>query len=262
MTKILLSAVVVVLWVSCSNGLLGDMERVLKDPVVSPPEVGSFENGNFLTVAWANDPGADEYLLYRTPDTPVPVYSLVYRGTELSYKDTGVQSEETGGRYLYTLTKARGTQLFGPSDPVLGVVSGVIPDSNEDNDTLEKATELVWDLQSNLYYYRSYSGEELIDHDWYSITIPPMRRAIVVITQNGLINNESSWMSFALVENVPQTVVSGDSIGIDNSSYSEKTFYFLVSPRPAKFINDPSQGGGSFINYTVSLYQITQITGL
>jgi len=257
MTKILLSAVVVVLWVSCSNGLLGDMERVLKDPVVSPPEVDSFENGNILTVSWANDPGADEYLLYRTPDTPIPVYSLVYRGTELSYKDTDVQNEGTGGRYLYTLTKARGTKLFGPSDPVFGVVSGVIPDSNEDNDTLENATELVWDLQPNLYYYRSYSGEELIDHDWYRITVPPRRKAIVVITQNGLNGGESSWMSFALQEHVPQTVVSGNSIAINNYAYSEKIFYFLVSPRPAKFINDPAQGGGSFINYTVSLYQIT-----
>lgn len=257
MIKMMPAVFIVILGVSCSDGLLGDMERVLKDPVVSPPEVCSFENGNILTVAWAKDPGADEYLLYRTPDTPVPVYSLVYRGTELSYKDTDVQNEETGGRYLYTLTKARGTKLFGPSDPVLGVVSGVIPDSNEDNDTLEKATELVWDLQSNLYYYRSYSGEELIDHDWYSITVPPRRKAIVVITQNGLNGGESSWMSFALVENVPQTVVSGNSIAINNYAYSEKTFYFLVSPRPAKFINDPAQGGGSFINYTVSLNQIT-----
>ncbi len=257
MIKILLSAVVVALWVSCSDGLLGDMERVLKDPVVSPPKVASFENGNLLSVSWPKDPGADEYLLYRTPDTPVPVYSLVYRGTELSYKDTDVQTKGTGGRYLYTLTKGRGTKLFGPSDPVLGVVSGVIPDSNEDNDTREKAAELVWDLQSNLYYYRSYSGEELVDHDWYRITVPPRRKAIVVITQSGLSGGESSWMSFALEEHLPQTVVSGNSIGINNYSYSEKVFYFLLSPRTAQFVNDPALGGGSFINYTLSLYEIT-----
>lgn len=257
MIKILPCAVVMILGVSCSNGLLGDMERVVKDPVVSPPEVSSFENGNFLSVAWAQDPGADEYLLYRSADTPSPVYSLVYRGTELSYKDTDVQTGGTGGRYLYTLTKARGTNLFGPSDPVLGVVSGVIPDSSENNDTREKAAELVWDLQSNLYYYRSYSGEELIDHDWYRITVPPRRKAIVVITQNGLNGGESSWMSFALQEHVPETVVSGNSIGINNYSYSEKVFYFLVSPRTEQFVNDPALGGGSFINYTISLYQIT-----
>lgn len=252
----ILSAVVFTLLflVSCSQGLLSDLSRVITDPVVKAPKVVSFTNDDSVTVSWDKDPGADEYLLYRARDVIVPVYDLVYRGRELTYEDTDTTA---GYRYLYTLTKVRGTKLFGASDAALGVVSGVVLDSLEDNNTKDKASHLEWDLQSNLYYYQSYGNEKLIDYDWYSVTVPPMKKAIIVITQDGLAGGAASWMTYALEGEPPVTVTNGGGREIPNPTYGEKTFYFRISPRASEFVSDLTQGGGSFISYTVSLNQIT-----
>ncbi len=253
--KILSAGVITLLFlVSCSEGLLSDLSRVITDPVVKAPKVVSFTNDDSITVSWDKDPGADEYLLYRTRDLSVPVYDLVYRGTALSFEDT---NKAEGYRYLYTLTKVRGTKLFGPSDAVLGVVSGVVLDSLEDNNTKDKASHLEWDLQSNLYYYQSYGNEKLVDYDWYNVTVPPRRKAIIVITQDGLAGGAASWMTYSLEGHSSATVTNGDGIEIPNYTYGEKTFYFRIAPKAVSFVNDLTRGGGSFINYTVSLNQIT-----
>ena len=242
-----------ILFSGCYEGLLMDMQRTQRNPVVSPACAESFRETDMIAVSWEEDSGADEYLLYRSADTAVPSYKLVYRGTSLTFEDRDVKPDH---RYLYTLAKTRGTKFFGPSDPVLGVVSGVVLDTNEPNGTKESAVKLVWDLQSNLYYYKSFSGEELLDTDWYMVSIPPRRKAVIVITQEDLTGTDS-WMSFSLEEHVPRTVISGNGISIENNTYEEKDFYFFIFPLSTKFINDPASGGGNFINYTLSLDQIT-----
>ncbi len=238
---------------SCSGGLLEDMGRVLHDPVIEAPEAVSFENEDSINIMWAKDEGADEYLLYRALDTADPVYESIYRGKECTYKDTDVTA---GNRYLYTLTKVRGTKLFGPSDAVLGVDSGVVLDSLENNNTKEKASLLEWDLQANLYYYQSYGDEKLVDYDWYCVTVPPRRKALVVITQDNLAAGASSWITYALESMPPFTVINGAGIEISNTAYKEKTFFFRLSPKQADFVNDLTKGGGSFVSYTLSLSQI------
>ena len=239
---------------SCSGGLLEDMSRVLHDPVIEAPAAVSFENEDSIELAWEKDEGADEYLLYRAPDTAVPVYESIYRGKECTYKDTDVTA---GNRYLYTLTKVRGTKLFGPSDAVLGADSGVVLDSLENNNTKEKASLLEWDLQANLYYYQSYGDEKLVDYDWYRVTVPPRRKALVVITQGNLAAGASSWITYALESMPPFTVINGAGIEISNTTYKEKTFFFRLSPKQADFVNDLTKGGGSFVSYSLSLSQIT-----
>jgi len=259
--KIYLLVIIVfsLIMLSCSEGLLGDMLRITTDPVVEEPSVISFKTEGTNYISWSEDPGADEYILYKAEDSATPIYVIIYQGSSLSYTDTAITD---GHRYLYTLSKVRGTAIFGPSDPVLGVGSMVIKDELEDNNTKGTATTLVWDLDANIYYYRSNDGAVIEDFDWYSITVPPRRKAIIVVTQSGLASGANSWMEYYLESNVIKTVVNNDFIPIENTSYEEKTFYFQISPDssdPTEFIGNPAIGGGGLINYKISLNSIQSL---
>lgn len=87
--------------------------------------------------------------------------------------------------------------------------------------------------------------------------MPPRRKALVVVTQDGINSGDSSWITFYLEGHTPFTVTNGDAVEIPNYNYETKVFYFCISPRAAGFVNDLTKGGGGFINYTVSLSQIT-----
>ena len=241
---------------SCSEGLLSDMLRVNTDPVVELPSVVSFEKEETIEISWNADSGADEYILFRAEDALLPVYEIIYQGTGLSLTDTDITGEH---RYLYTLGKVRGTLLFGPSDPILGVGSNVIQDNLEENNVKEMAAKLVWDLDANLYFYRSNNGEEIEDYDWYFVTVPPRRKAMIIVTQSGIGSGADSWMEYYLEGHVTETIVNSNAIPIENYSYEEKTFYFLISPNSSEFIGDPTLGGGGLINYRVSLNSIQSL---
>ncbi|MDA3940458.1 MAG: hypothetical protein PF693_14305 [Spirochaetia bacterium] len=244
------------LTLSCSEGFLSDMLRVITDPVVEEPTVFSFEKEETIEISWNTDPGVDKYILYRAEDTLIPIYEILYQGRELSLTDTEVTSEH---RYLYKLGKLRGTMLFGPSEPILGVGSNVIQDNLERNNIKENATTLVWDLDANLYYYRSNTGEEIEDYDWYLISVPPRRKAMIVVTQDGLGTGDDSWMNYYLEGHVTEPIVNSNAIPVDNYSYTERTFFFLISPNTSEFIGDPTLGGGGLINYRVSLQSIQSL---
>ncbi len=247
--------VISLIMLSCSEGLLGDMLRVITDPVVEVPSVTSFVKEETIEISWDDDPGADEYILFRAVDTAVPVYEIIYQGTNLSVIDTDVING-AGNRYLFTLGKVRGTRLFGPSDPVLGVGSMVIQDELENNDTKVKSTKLIWDLDANLYYYLSYSGAEVEDYDWYNVTVPPRRQANIVITQENLVGL-NTWMYLSLEGHLPEIIANSTGIPLKNYSYEEKNFYFMISPIPAEFYADPPTAGGSLINYHIFVESIT-----
>ncbi len=257
--KLIITGSVVVfllLFSSCTGGLLADMERISSDPVVAVPGVVSFVDELTIEISWDSDPGADRYVLYKAEDAVSPVYEIFYQGSDLCVTDTDVTGEH---RYLYTLGKLRGRELFGPSDPVMGVGSSVIRDSLEENDTKDSATALVWDLDANLYYYRSNDGEVSQDYDWYSISVPPRRRAMIIVTQDGLGSGADSWMNYYLEGHSTETIVNSNAISIGNYSYAEETFYFLISPNSSEFIANPSLGGGSLINYRISLNSIESL---
>lgn len=251
--KSLIIVVFSVLILSCSEGLLSDMLRVITDPLVEDPAVVSFEKEETINIGWDLDPGADEYILYRAVDSLDPAYEIIYQGTDLFVVDTDVSNE---GRYLYTLGKVRGTKLFGPSGAALGVGSMVIEDALEDNDTKETATGLIWDLDANLYYYLSYKGAELEDNDWYHVTVPPRRQANIVVTQENLVG-DNTWMYLSLEGHGPEPIANNLGIPLKNYSYEEKIFYFVISPIPAEFYADPPAAGGSLINYHIFVESIT-----
>lgn len=240
---------------SCSEGLLGDILRIITDPFVEVPSVVSFEKEETIEISWNADPGADEYILYRAVDTAIPVYEILYQGTDLFLFDTDVING-AGNRYLYTLGKVRGTKLFGPSDPALGVGSMVIQDELENNDIKGRATRLIWDLDANLFYYLSYSGAEVKDYDWYNVTVPPRRQANIVVTQEDLVV-ENTWMYFALEGHETDPIINNFEIPIKNYTYEEKVFYFIISPIHGSFYADPPAAGGGLINYHIFIKSIT-----
>ncbi len=236
--------------ISCSEGSLGNMLRLSTDPCISVPSVVSFEIEEQIKISWNKDPGADEYILYKALDQAVLVFEILYRGTLLSVVDTNAAG---GDRYLYTLGKIRGSQLFGPSDTVLGIGSMVVNDELEGNNTKGNASKLDLRYDANIYYYKSYSGTELKDVDWYYVIVPPRKQANVVVTYN---QSGGIGLYFYLEGHAVQSITSGDSLSITNNSDEERFFYFQISPNTSTFISDPAAGGGNLIDYNIFLHSI------
>ena len=254
--RVIISLLVPMFFLSCGDGLLVDMTRIADDPVITKVQAKSFIDENIIYLNWEEDPAADEYILYRAEDNIVHSYQVIYQGNDISFVDTDCSDEN---RYLYTLAKLRGQKIFGPSNPVLGVGSNVCRDELEENNSKDQATILTWDLVANIYFYRDWLDNELEDLDWYSVTIPPRRIANIVVTQAGQATGDVTYMMFYLEGSNPTPLLNNTAQPIPNYSYSEKKFYFLISPNSAEFISDPTLAGGSLIGYTISLNSITSL---
>lgn len=253
-----LVALVSLLIDSCTDGLLTDMKRTLADPVVTAPAVTSFVHENRIDVSWSADPGAELYVLERALDAASPAYAVIYQGTATSYADTDCIDQ---GRYLYRLTKTRGNKIFGPSDAALGIASSVCQDSQEPDDSEDQAALLESTLAANLFYYSTIFQQHnapLVkqDTDWYSVEVPANSTANIVITQiqPKLSGTANTWMYFYLKGQFEEEIVNSQPIPVANYSNVKTSFLFRIRPIPSNF---PANGGGSLVNYTVTLYSIT-----
>lgn len=245
------------LLVSCSAGFLDQMGRVLADPSPSAPRVSSFVSEYCIDAAWDPDKAAEEYILERADDSVSPSWSTLYRGAATLFSDTTCADQR---RYLYRLSMVRGSRVFGPAEAAVGIGSAACRDQLEPNDTEQTATPLDYDRAANLYYYRACSGAVVQDVDWYSVSVPPRRTANIVVTQSGLTGGSvNTYMIFYLKGTAPAVIVNNAAIPITNPAYETRTFLFRISPNPAEFIADPTLAGGSFIDYTVSLFSITSM---
>lgn len=244
---------------SCGDGLLSEMGRPLGDPSLDAPAVSSFAVENRIILSWPADVRADRYILERAADTAAPVFQAVYSGPDTSYADTDCSDQE---RYLYRLTRTRGTRRFGPSDAVMGVASSVCRDGWEPNDLEGQATPLESTLAANLYCYCSLAQPAgvslaLQDSDWYSVTVPSHCQANIVVTQDNLAGGSTStWMYFYLKGANPTQIVNNQAIPVVNYSSSSLAFLFKVYPVASSFAVG---GGGSLITYTLSLHSITSL---
>jgi hypothetical protein len=234
----------------CSQGLLPELDRVLRDPVASPPFVRSLDRELRIEVSWEADPAAEEYVLERAEDSLLGAYTPVYRGTGTFYTDTDCRNQ---GRYLFRLSKTRGSRLFGPSSAVLGVASDTCRDELEPNDLEEQATELGdFQLRANLYYFRAtpglYPGQVLQDFDWYSLDIP---------AQWGLPSgSEYTYLCFYQKAAVPIRVVNNQLVAVANPSPEARRILFKLSLDPADVILEPTLGGGTLVAYTINLHNL------
>jgi len=242
----------------CSQGLLPELNRVLRDPAVSSPQVSSLDREYRIEISWEADPAAEQYALERAEDAMAGGYAEIYRGSDTSYSDTDCQDQ---GRYLFRLTKTRGNRVFGPSGAVLGVGSATCKDELEPNDSEQQATELAYDRRANLSYYRAtpslYPGRELQDTDWYWLDIPPHRIASLLITQVGLPpGSEYTFLYFYQKGTTPLHVINNQLIAVPNPSPETRRIFFKLYLNPADFIVEPTLGGGTLVDYTLSLYSI------
>ena len=165
----------------------------------------------------------------------------VYRGSDLSWQDNGVGNERLN---LYQLYKIRGSVLFGPSESVLGVGSDICRDPHEPNDSIATATVLESDLESNLWYFVATNGKESRDFDWYAVSLPPRRQAVIVVTDNTNTSSTYNYMSWSTPSKSEADIVSGESLSIQNHEYEAAVVYFRVSPNEQTFLSQLSGYGG------------------
>lgn len=254
-----LAAILAIALASCGSGALDSMERSAGDPTIVAPSVLSFAAERSISLSWPADPCADEYLLESASGSAaIPAYSVAYRGTGTNYREEGCVDQSL---HLYRLSKMRGDRQFGPSASVLGVGSATCKDAWEPNDTADRATDLGYEKDVNLYYYRSYGGLEVQDEDWYSLKVPPRMVAYVVVTQTNpqLSGTTTTWMRFATPGQVSTPVNNGVLIALTNYAYTERTIAFEIFPEAADFIGSGGAQGGSLIDYTLRLDRIDSI---
>lgn len=102
-------------------------------------------------------------------------------------------------------------------------------------------------------------NKEILDEDWFYVTVPPMRQADIIVGQHNLTNTTlgaETNLRIQLSGLESQSVRHQVAYQIQNSSYKTKNFYFKVFPERTSL-----SSGNSFctvIEYTVSLNQITK----
>jgi len=238
---------------ACGGGSLDSLGRAAGSPRPVTPSVSSFQAEGCISVAWPEDPCADEYLLEAASGSSAsPAYSTVYRGAATDFRLSGCAAESL---FLFRLVEVRGERAFGPSAPALGVGSGTCEDPWEPNDSAEVAAELGYEKAANLYYYRSYGGLEVQDVDWFSVRVPPRMKAYIVVRQlQPLLSARlTTWMRFAVKGQSPIEIVNGQPIAVANYSYSEQTIRFGIFPWPADFLGAGGPQGGCLVDYTVHI---------
>ena len=244
-----------VLFIGCSSGIMDDLSRPKEDPTYEKPVVTSFQKENAIIISWSDDVCADEYILERSVDQAVPSYSVIYRGEETSYVDAGLLDQN---RFLYRLIKIRGGKVYPPSLPAFGVSSSLTEDEFEDNDTKEKAIELLADRKANQYYYLSYDGQQIYDSDWYYVDLGPKRKAVLRLIDNDLDPGANTHFEY-IVNGALNYIVNADDFEIANTEDVSRRIYFELAPNKAVYLpNINFQVGGAIISYTVKLESVTK----
>jgi len=239
----------------CSSGIMDDLARPNEDPTYEKPVVTSFQKENAISISWSKDVCADEYILERSIDLAVPSYSVIYRGDGTSYMDAGLID---GDCFLYRLIKIRGGRVYTPSIPVYGISSSLIEDDFEENDTKEKATELMADRISNMYYYISYDGQQVYDVDWYYVDLGPKRKAQIIITEQYPLAGDATHY-VVNVNGTLSNVKNGVSFEVCNTEDVERRIPFAIEPVKAVFLTGlPAQYGGDIVSYTIKLFSVVK----
>lgn len=240
---------------SCSENTFEDiLFRTMNDPFDDTPSADSLIKEHTVYLSWKEDKGSDCFVLMRASDTSTALsFECIYEGLNLSFIDKNLPD---GERYVYRLDKKRGEKYFIGKNYAFGYSSDCRKDIYENNDTEQLATLLKYDLICNLpcVKYKSLT-EPFCDTDFFCVDIPPMRRADIIIKEDGLEQNtnNSTHLMIQVLGEVSQNV-NQNAYPINNSSYETQRFYFSVFPSQTDLFAD-----GSFstvIKYTVSLKQI------
>lgn len=243
---------------SCYNSEFEDaVFRNTNDPFYDLPVADSLSKEHTIYLSWKEDDAADSFRLMRSADSIVPYWECIYEGNETTYTDTELFDNE---KFIYRLDKTRGEENFKGKKYGFGWSSGSTRDEYEPNDGRETATFLEYDRICNLPCVSfNNDSEEVIDEDWFYVTIPPMRQADIIVGQHNL-NNASvgakTDLKIQVYGQVDQPVKHQVATSIINTGYETKTFYFKVFPE--KTALNGANNYCTIIEYTVSLNQITK----
>ena len=244
------------LFMSCQDNTFQDIIfRPIDDPFQDVPVADSLSLEGTVYLSWESDECSDIYILQRSIDSASLNFTTVYEGTGTSYTDSNLTTDY---RYVYRLNKTRGSKIFYGENYAYGFCSSLRADSFEDNNDEKSATVLDYDRICNLpcakFITDSYS---LIDEDWFSITIPPVRTAEIIVSQSGLVNSTAGSATALLVQVSgfsAQAVLQQTGIQISNPSTEIKTFYFKIYPNVSGLF-----GADEYltsIEYTISLNRV------
>lgn len=256
--KVIILIFVLLCFSSCYNSAFNEiLFRTTDDPFDDTPITDSLTTEHTVYLSWEKDDAADSFCLMRSFDTVPLDWSCVYKGSETSYTDTDFMNNE---KYIYRLDKTRGSKYFQGKKYGYGWSSGTIRDYCESNDIPEKAAFLEYDRICNLPCVGFVTdNKEILDEDWFYVTIPPMRQADIIVGQHNLTNTTlgaETNLRIQLSGLESQSVRHQVAYQIQNTSYETKNFYFKVFPERTSL-----SSGNSFctvIEYTVSLNQITK----
>lgn len=243
---------------SCYNSAFDEiLFRTTDDPFDDTPIADSLTTEHTVYLSWKEDGAADNFYLMRSFDAISLDWICVYEGKSTSYTDTNLIDNE---KYIYRLDKTRGAKCFEGKKYGYGWSSGTIRDYCESNDVPEDAAFLEYDRICNLPCVGFVTdNKEILDEDWFYVTVPPMRQADIIVGQHNLTNTTlgaETNLRIQLSGLESQSVRHQVAYQIQNSSYKTKNFYFKVFPERTSL-----SSGNSFctvIEYTVSLNQITK----
>jgi hypothetical protein len=245
-------------FLSCNQDIYNILSRTIDDPYTIKPNAISFKESNTVILSWPFDPAADEYILQRTLDRQDIKYVEIYRGNKNEYIDSGLPDQNM---YLYRLAKKRGNKNFPFSEPVLGVSSLVTRDTYEENNTMETATHLEdITLIANMYYYRSYSGFELQDFDWYWFDIPSGWQVFIVVIDDKPNPGTDSHFRYYIHGRTEGIVFSSLPMIIENFEKTTYRCYFKLFPNVDQFVLNPTQIGGGVAPYQIKILKKEMIS--
>jgi hypothetical protein len=211
----------------------------------------SFRPDGYIELIWNYDEGADSYQIQRHNDT-TGIDTLVYSGTGVTFLDQTVNSDQNN-LYTYTLLKIRnGQSYFGGKTTAVAVKTQV--DAHEPNNTEGDATLLEDYRQGNLYYFRLSTGEEIIDVDWYKVSVPAGKTVNVAITYTNPANSDY-FLQYNPYQEQPM-ITHNVPFHVRNDGNVQKIMYFAIIPNRTKFLNMMSSGG-QLISYTITWMSIS-----
>lgn len=251
---------------SCSDGIGPFLTRLNRDPEAEKPKVLSFSQPNAVIVSWNEDHAVDTFVLERAVDANVDpdtlVFTEIYRGADLSFVD--VQAE-VDVRYLYRLSKTRGSEIFVPTIIYagVGVNCPISADSHEPNDDKEHATTLDVPRMSASFFYKGVNGDIIQDVDWYVFTVPAHMTAQITVEEEALppyttiITGATRFMYQIHETGYPPMPVTHTApfelVNYDNTPF---TFHIKIMPQESVILDITSVCGGSPIAYKIHLEQL------
>lgn len=229
---VILVAVVASAAASCDQAFYPMVAENTVAPQASTPTVEPFASRSANPVAWAADPNAEAYVVYKRALTATS-NTEVYRGTATSYSDPA----SAGTIYAYSLAKVRGDKTFAIGGYAYGAWdSDYLRDPNGANDTQQTALPMgTSTISDRIFYYAgadALTGQQvtLADKDWYSVTLGPRLRVYFSVvfedtTQAGLLEVSTT------TDIVPS---SNTELSVFNSTDVDQTIWFNVHYNTAR----------------------------